>query len=68
MVVPWVPADKHKWEIEFGAKPGIRVPIDSDSDKLIEAVAIGLGLWKGNDEDDFPSFTLYRDGDEIGGG
>jgi hypothetical protein len=58
-------ADATIYEVEFDR--GGRIKIPNDSDSAVEAVAKRLGLWKG-DPQRFPSFTLYRDGQEIGGG
>jgi hypothetical protein len=53
------------WEVEFDDKPG-KHKITSEADQYVEAVAKRLRLWDGKGE--FPGFTLYRDGKEIGGG
>lgn len=59
-------ADGKGWEVEFDKKPG-RHSIPSEADQHVEAVAKRLGLWKGGN-DEFPGFTIYRDGEEMGGG
>lgn len=58
--------DASRVEIEFAKKPG-RHQIPSEADAHVEAVAKRLKLWDGKSTE-FPSFTLYRDGKEFGGG
>lgn len=62
-----VPTKRKKLEIEFDKKPGKRYPLNSDSDSEYERTAKQAGMWKGGSEP-FPHFTVYRDGQEIGGG
>lgn len=54
------------WEIEFDGKSG-KYKIRNSSDEAVEEVARRLGLWRG-DKSNFPSFTLFKNGQEIGGG
>ena len=56
-----------KYEIEFSDH--IKHPIANDSDAEVERIAIELGKWKREKyHDDFPCFTMYRNGEETGGG
>jgi hypothetical protein len=55
-----------KWQVEFDENGG-KIDIPSEADKYIEAEAKRLGLWDGTSKD-FPTFTIYKDGEEAGGG
>jgi hypothetical protein len=55
------------YEIRFEAKGG-KIKIPAESDAAMEAAAKKAGLWKGGKDEEFPAFTLYRNGEEIGGG
>jgi hypothetical protein len=54
------------WEIKFDEVPG-RHKIANESDREVEAVAKRLKIWDPRAQT-FPHFTIYRDGEEIGGG
>lgn len=58
--------DAKKVEVEFDGHSG-KVQIPSFTDSAIEAAAKHLKLWDGK-SDRFPSFTVYEDGQEVGGG
>jgi len=62
----YVDTAKDKYTVEFEGKSG-RHKLNGDSDAELERVAKALGLWKPGDQR-FPSFTLYRNNEEIGTG
>lgn len=54
-----------QYAVEFAGQSK-RYPMKADTDAELDAAVKRAGLWKKNG--DYPDFTIYKDGEEIGGG